>query len=340
MLKSGEIWHQIVLSNQESRALAASEFLDIQRFPPNGNARKDRSPEIIDIMANHTVLDDTGPSADRSALDINPVDGRAAYPDRLMHRSSQRCALQCAYCFADFSSFRSSTGPGPVQAEASGDFVIVYPTCDSEFQADRLANTEIDRIVRHTDRKVCISISTKGVVTPRFARILADWNRRLQDGGRGLLKCSLSITSKRSIDEIEPLTSTYLDRIASLGELAARNVPASVNLKPILPMVSVEEYAEIVEDASTSCDMFLTGGLYLDLSTSFGAGIAKRYGHLLTQRRVEWMTDGTVWPYCEDPGQIESIAAEVVSRGGSVFASDTALVNALLARTATEGRGA
>jgi hypothetical protein len=291
-------------------------------------------------MANHPVLDDTGPFADRSVLDANPVDEGAAYPDRLMHRSSQRCALQCAYCFADFSSFRSSTGPGPVRAEVSGDFVIVYPTCDGEFQADRLANTEIDRIVRHTNRKVCISISTKGVVTPRFARTLADWNRLLQDSGRGMLKCSLSITSKRRIDEIEPLASAYRDRIASLGELAARNVPASVNLKPILPMVSVEEYTEIVEDASAFCDMFLTGGLYLDLSTPFGAGIAKRYGHLLTQRRVEWMTDETVWPYCEDPDQLEGIAVEIISRGGLVFDSDTALVNALLARAAAEGRGA
>jgi hypothetical protein len=247
-----------------------------------------------------------------------------------MHRSGKGCQLQCAYCFADFRSFQSSSGQGAVQAETTGDFVILYPTCDSEFQGDRQARTEIERIILHTDRKVCISISTKAVVTPTLARNLAEWNAKLTEEGRGLVKYSLSITSKNHIADLEPFASTYAGRIASLQELAARGVPTSVNFKPVLPMVPVDEYGEIVEDVSPYCTKFLTGGLYLDLSTPFGAEIEQRYRHFVTPRRVEWLKDDTIWPYCEDPRQIEDISTEIVSRGGSAFTSDVDLVNALL----------
>src|SRR5262249_48347359 len=155
--------------------------------------------------------------------------------------------LGCLYCFAKFDQYVSPTSYSP---SASDDGSILYPSCDSEFFGDGPARDALKQAVYDTDRHILVSISIKSRLSPTQAREFAAINAKRDEERRGLVKCSVSVTTKYHVDEFEPKAASYEQRLHGLKQLAEAGVPCSVNLKPVLPCIDLDEYREIVDDCA------------------------------------------------------------------------------------------
>jgi hypothetical protein len=251
--------------------------------------------------------------------------------ERTLFSSARRCRFGCSYCFAKFDRFDDHQLPRFSDSHAEEDDII-YPTCDGEFFSDRKAVSELENLVNSTRSSIRISISVKSPVAAKQARFLRSLNDRLTDTGRGLIKCSISLSTKHQIDEYEPRTPSYAHRLRALRTLAEERVPTSVNLKPILPFVSEAEYREIIEDTRPHTTVYLVGGLYIDSRSEFGSMIKSRYSSFVTIRSVDWLPNRPSWEYCEDQAQLESVRQSIVANGGQAFDGDLLVMDYLLSQ--------
>jgi DNA repair photolyase len=248
---------------------------------------------------------------------------------RTLCASARACRFGCLYCFAKFDEF----APNHPLPKFSDDQVreddIIYPTCDGEFFTDAEAMSELENLVSSTRDSIRVSISVKAPIGKRQASFLRSLNDRLASAGRGLIKCSISLSTKYRVEEYEPKTPSYLHRLRALTTLADQQVPTSVNLKPILPFVSEAEYREIVEDTAPYTGAYLVGGLYISPTSEFGKKIKSQYPSLITRRPVDWLPNRPIWEYCENPEQLESVRQSIDASGRQAFDTDVLVVNYL-----------
>jgi hypothetical protein len=248
---------------------------------------------------------------------------------RAFFSGNRECKLGCLYCFAKFDDYISNVPHTPYTCIASDDVSILYPSCDGDFFSDGVAREALAQTVYETDKRILVSISIKSRLSQAQAQELARMNGKLAMHRRGLVKCSVSITTKHRVEEFEPRTASYEQRLHNLELLAGAGVPRSINLKPILPCIDVREYQDIVDDCAVYSGIFLIGGLYLDGKSPFSLKIAGEFPHLISQRPVEWLPDHPVWQYCADEAQMESIKGYIRSKGKKACDSDTDVVEHL-----------
>jgi DNA repair photolyase len=248
---------------------------------------------------------------------------------RAFFSGNRDCKLGCRYCFAKFDNYVSETPHTPYSSSIPDDVGILYPSCNGDFFSDSIVRDALKQTVYETDKRILVSISIKSRLALGQAQELAEMNAKLARDRRGLVKCSVSITTKNHLEEYEPRAARYGQRLDSLELLAEAGVPRSVNLKPVLPFIGVEEYQAIVDDCAVYSDVFLLGGLYLDGSSAFGRKIAKDFPLLIGKRQVEWLPGRPVWQYCADEKQIASVRGHIRSKGKKACDSDIDVVQYL-----------
>jgi hypothetical protein len=253
--------------------------------------------------------------------------------ERTLYSSARACRYGCQYCFARFPRFEEHHLLPMVSVDRAPEDSVIYPACDSEFFTDARAVSELEKLVRFTGKSVRISISIKSRIGAKQAQFLRELNDRLTSADRGLIKCSISLSTKHQIENCEPRTPGYSDRLRGLRILADEGVPTSVNLKPILPFVTVTEYSEIIADTAPYTGAYLVGGLYIDTTTEFGRQIKLCYSSFITTRRVDWLPNRPTWEYCENPLQLESIRQSIIASGRRVFDTDLLVEDYLRSRS-------
>lgn len=233
--------------------------------------------------------------------------------------SGSSCPFKCQYCFAGFSQYQ------PHQAfevrSLTSDAEIYYPSCDSEAVISNDLLAEVFAAIRQTRANAIVSISTKAPILKAALRCLSEINNYLESEGRGFVKVSVSIPTKSLIGEIEPGTASFAVRRRNLEELAHVGIKTSINLRPLLPFVTDDEYQEIIEETAVLAKRFLLGPLYVDVkSRFFNRWIKGRYH--TTLRRVAWASGGPLWHAVESGDQMTRIANVVRECGGRVFDND------------------
>ncbi len=246
---------------------------------------------------------------------------------RKLYSASKICNSNCKYCFANWNDIYSRHSSFTTEA-IDDKKAIIYPCCDGEFFMQRISIDEIKSFCESME-KVYVSISTKNLMTSEMIQTIVDLNDYLRANKKGFVKFSISITTSSSINEIEPNTLPYHERLNLLNEFSKTDVPLSVTIKPILPFIPTEEYINIIDDCSNYVSCVLLGGLYVNRGTDF----FKEYieGQYKTvMRNVSWLPNNTNWEYVLQDDKIRDIARYVKTKGMSVFESDVDLIESLI----------
>lgn len=224
-------------------------------------------------------------------------------------------------------SYKDELGLVSFESVPHDDGAILYPACDSELALNSPLLSRLEDAIASSQGRVYVSVSSKASIPARVIDRIAQLDHRLRSSRRGFFKVSISFSTKISISEFEPRTSSYEMRLHSLALLRSRDIACSVNLKPLLPVVDLSEYYEIVDDCRPHTDVFLLGGLYLDPASSFGQKMSRSFPHLIRVRRVNWLSHRPLWPCLIDDEQIDSMATYIRVRDAWAFESDANVID-------------
>ena len=275
------------------------------------------------ISASEKPVDSSGTKTENNAS------GFIARTRQLCGRN-QTCTFGCKFCFAAFSCYSS---PSPLTlADQAGELDVLYPICDAEFFQDKNAYAALLRVARSAGPPLIISLSTRCSLNAQMASRLQLLAKTLNDVRGGLVKVSVSISARERLREFEPRASSYSSRLEALGLLQESGIATSVNLKPLLPQVSEEEYMSIVRDTVRFSGVYLLGGLYLDPLSQFGKDTLRAYPLLAGRKRVPWIDGQPIWPYVEDKSKTVKLISFVEKEGGRAFQTDLEIVSYLHAK--------
>ncbi len=242
----------------------------------------------------------------------------------------KKCPFKCSYCFSEFACFdsdRELIRNMKVESIGNVDSTIIYPCCDSEPHIDLAYINKILAQVKNYQKPV-VSFSSKRRLTSRDISFLVDLDTSLRELG-GRLKFSISITNKNHIDLFESGTSSYRNRLISLESLSKNNILTSVNIKPVLPFISLDEYISIIDDTNKITKNFMVGDLYLDGKSDFSNRIASDYPEHVFERKVSWLPSKPTWLVYNDREKTEKIISYISSVGGQAFLSDAELISSM-----------
>ncbi|SEA10095.1 hypothetical protein SAMN04488051_101659 [Alkalimonas amylolytica] len=179
------------------------------------------------------------------------------------------------------------------------------------------------------EKQVVVSYSTKKRLSNKDLNMITEINEILNESS-GFIKVGISITNINSIALYEKGCAGFEDRIENLLRLAESSIPTGVNIKPILPFISLDEYLRIVEHTIKYCDRFMLGDLYIDESTSFGKSVLSEYPGFITTKSIDWLNkDLKVKVYSEGEKK-HKIQKSILSKGGKFFESDLSLINDII----------
>ena len=237
--------------------------------------------------------------------------------------ASTPCSSGCQYCFAKWGN-KHTEFLQVDSAQRVEDGTIVYPCCDGEFLRQQ-RYIECMRDFSHKSKKVYFSISTKQSIADEEIARIGEFDRELGSTNRGFVKLAISISNISMLEEIEPRTLSYLQRLALAEKIQKEGLFFSVTIKPILPFIEVDEYCTIINDFSKYTNYFLMGGLYINKGTKFYSQYILP-GTKVTQRVVNWLPDHPEWDYIEDEVQFRQVREHAAQTGNLTFDSDDQLI--------------
>lgn len=238
--------------------------------------------------------------------------------------ASTPCSSGCQYCFAKWGNKNTEF----LQADSTQrveDGTIVYPCCDGEFLRQQ-RYIECMRDFSHKSKKVYFSISTKQSIADEEIARIGEFDRELRSTNRGFVKLAISISNISMLEEIEPGTISYLQRLELAEKIQKEGIFFSLTIKPILPFIQTEEYRTIIKDFSRYTKYFLLGGLYVNKETEFYSRYISPNTKII-RRVVSWLPDHPVWDYVEDEAQFRQIREYAEQIGNLIFDSDEQLIN-------------
>jgi DNA repair photolyase len=235
------------------------------------------------------------------------------------------CPFGCLYCFADFEGFKKMELINfNEEQDTQNNVLIYYPSCDSEFIWTREFDLFIEKLF-NSEQKAIISISTKARLKESILSKIKSINEILIPRKSGFIKLSVSFSTKSRIGEIEKGTLPYIQRIDQLRVFKEMGIPSSVILKPILPFIENEEYAEIINDTSDLTMYYLLGGLYLSNNSDFYKDyIEGRY--TTVQKEADWLPYKPEWVFIESGEKIAALKNYIINKGKDVSLSDVELL--------------
>lgn len=246
---------------------------------------------------------------------------------RKLFSATAHCNAGCKYCFTKWDNIYSEQRPFGLEHLCSKE-AIVYPCCDGEF-FDQENYISIAKSMMAEMDKVYFSISTKSVVTDQMLSEISKLNKLLHSEDKGLVKFSVSVSNKTRIDEIEPGTISYSDRLKTAYRFVDAGIPCSLTLKPILPFIHNEEYFEILSDFSSVINRVLVGGLYVcDKTDFYKEYIEEKFNS--EKREVMWLENRPVWDYVCDTQKMVQIKKYATQLGLLIFDSDTEVIRSFI----------
>lgn len=182
------------------------------------------------------------------------------------------CEHGCVYCYArpshEYLGFSSGTdfeskimikkdAPKLLEVEFKKksykpDFIMFSGNTDCYQPVERNL-----KITRET-LKVCLKYRNPVSVITKNDLILRDKDILKELADLNLVSVSISVTSlnKNLVRKMEPRTSTPERRLQVIEELAGNNIPAGVNIAPVIPGLNDEEIPRILKEASLRGALF------------------------------------------------------------------------------------
>lgn len=238
------------------------------------------------------------------------------------------CEAGCKYCFAKWAGYNRQLTLGFEHENADSDRVILYPCCDGDF-FDQVELVENVKHYTESHKKVYVSLSSKIRPTDEKIMQLLGLHEWLVKADKGFVKFAISLSTRTMLDEIEPATMSYEERIKLANYINSLGLPLSLTIKPVLPFITAEEYDSILKDFSPYLNRVLIGGLYVNKTSSFYADYLQK-DYVCTKRKVAWLLDHPDWDYMEDTELMEKIKTSAQRLGMQVFDSDSSVVKSLI----------
>lgn len=243
---------------------------------------------------------------------------------RKLYSTEIPCKAGCQYCFARWSNMYHGL-PALKDNILDEKEAILYPCCDGEFFDQQELIEYVKKTAEHMD-KLYVSISTKRFISDAEISQLILLNQYLLSADKGFVKFGISISNISKLDELEPGTMSYIERMELAKRLNNTPIFTALTLKPLLPFIDADEYCQIMYDFSQYTKYILIGGLYLELESEF-------YSKYITSlqpiqhRVVEWLPERPQWEYVENAEQITKIRTYANTHGILLFDSDVDLIN-------------
>lgn len=238
------------------------------------------------------------------------------------------CKAGCKYCFAKWAGYNRQATLGFERENADSDRVILYPCCDGDF-FDQVELVENVKHYTESHKKVYVSLSSKIRPTDEKIMQLLGLHEWLVKEDKGFVKFAISLSTRTMLDEIEPATMSYEERIKLASYINSLGLPLSLTIKPVLPFITAEEYDSILKDFSSYLNRVLIGGLYVNKTSSFYADYLYN-DYVCTKRKVAWLIAHPDWDYVEDAELMKKIKISAQRLGMQVFDSDSSVVKSLI----------
>lgn len=242
---------------------------------------------------------------------------------RKFFSSNIPCKAGCKYCFAKWENIYSEF-PRLESEKINEKESIIYPCCDGDFFSQKELIDNMRNIAAKSE-KVYFSISTKFSIIDEEIDIISKFNDELISQNKGFVKLAISLSNISMINEIEPGTSSYTERLQLAEKLFRTRLLFAVTIKPILPFVPIEEYYKIMDDFSKYTKYFLIGGLYINKKSTFYSQYIKPETPV-NRRIVEWLPEHPDWDYIQDEKQFKLIRKYAKKNGLYIFDSDVDLI--------------
>lgn len=238
------------------------------------------------------------------------------------------CEAGCKYCFAKWAGYNRQPALGFESENVDSDRVILYPCCDGDF-FDQVELVENVKHYTESHRKVYVSLSSKIRPTDEKIMQLLGLHEWLVRADKGFVKFAISLSNRTLLDEIEPATMSYEERIKLASYINSLGLPLSLTIKPVLPFITEEEYDSILNDFSPYLNRVLLGGLYVNKTSSFYADYLHN-DYICAKRKVAWLLDHPDWDYVEDAELMKKIKISAQKLGMQAFDSDSSVVKSLI----------
>lgn len=258
--------------------------------------------------------------------------------------STERCNGNCAYCIRNTNNFQTLDLFSTRQNVALRNGLnIVYPSIDSEFFDNPNALLQLENMAKcSVGCKILFNLSTKSKIDKETLKKLAQINAEMIDKEKGFVKVGVTFTTKYRINEFEPKSSSYSERLNTLDELACCGIPTSISIRPVLPFIRAEEYADIIDETSEFTDMYHLGSLYVEYGSSFYNNYIKGKGYKQDISPVEWLNGKKMLKVAESSILKEQLITYIESKniqtgeGINVFDSEKDLMEFIYNRYGIE----
>ena len=214
--------------------------------------------------------------------------------------STGRCSSGCKYCFAhqpDYQKFEDFSNQA--YERMTSTYNIVYPSCDGEFFNNPNTINQLDLMRKNVlGKNIIFSITTKAILDEEEIKEISRINKEMIEQNKGFIKVSVTISNQSMIQEIEPNTSNFFERIDTLEMLRKYDIPSSVILKPLLPFIDIQEYIDIIRTTLKYTDLYLIGELYININSDFYKKYIKKDYHV-DLKTVEWLDNKKMYRVIE-----------------------------------------
>jgi len=237
------------------------------------------------------------------------------------------CKASCKYCFAKWPDYSPQPHLGYDQEIMGENRIVLYPCCDGDY-FNLLGFIEDVKHLSLAYDKIYVSLSRKTAPCDDQISQLLSLNEWLVAEEKGFVKFAIALSNRSMLEEIEPSTMSYQQRLELARVLSSLKLPLSLTLKPILPFIPFSDYSSILEDFRPYLTHVLIGGLYVNKDTAFYEKyILKHYTS--TKRQVVWLPNNPEWDYIEDPLLMEQNTDYADNLNMKVFTSDYPLIRSL-----------
>jgi DNA repair photolyase len=242
-----------------------------------------------------------------------------------LNYSKEVCPNGCLYCFDKWGINSSNYD----EIADYKDDVIIYPLCNNDidvFTNIMLLEEYIERIISLQTHYSIISLSTKSNIPDTFLEWINKTNKL--NLGKSLIKLSVAFSCKNDVHTIEPLATTYNERIKLLQKLSILQMPVSIIIKPLLPFVDIEEYYNIIDDARKYTRAVIIGELYVNQDNDFYRDYIQGKYRVST-KKVLWLKNKPLWSVVESQTKLDQIAVYCKKNKIDCYYSDQEFLEAL-----------
>lgn len=182
---------------------------------------------------------------------------------------SRHCTYRCAFCYVPggFPQYPTTEVPDVAAwlAVRRDEYDIVYISADTDSFAPPRQRDGLKLLAAVAELGVDVLFTTRAPLRPETISAMGNINDALASSGRLLIACISVSQLEHPGLEPPPIPSPSL-RLEQLGELRQAGLRTALTVRPLIPGIPAEEYAEIARRGATNSDVVITGDYYADLA--------------------------------------------------------------------------